>query len=1107
MMKMKRWIAVGLAFILCFPPITAASAAAFTDISGHWAEKEITALSHAQKIWGYEDGSFRADGLVTRGELAAFLIRYHDKAAIEETASNYTDVPESHWAAGGIAAATKLGLLRGYDGGEFRSQAPVSRAEAAAVFSRVFTLEAADASRTFQDVPLSHWASRSIMDGAESGLLRGNPNGTFDPDRPLTRAELAVVMYRAVQSDLPYAWEPKEPDEPTEPVDPAPAPARPGSGSGSFAPKDTRAPGEVTNLTTGHTLTSVSMAWVNPSDADFHEVRILRDGIAVATTQDVSSWYENGLEPEKAYEYTLRTVDKKGNVSSGISVSITTSAAAPKADTTPPTVVTGMSVETVNANTVQLSWDHAMDPLVKGELTSGIEGYRILNNDTLLTMVTEATYTVTNLEHEAVYSFRIQAVDKAGNAGGASAAISTQASVYDLELKRWGISNDATNAAQTTKGFNDALVWAKENGFTIFKVPAGTYLIGKPVKNGWRTDQYITMVGNMTFWADPNAVFQKETNDSEGYIAMLVPYGADHVTIRGGMFRGDKAIHDYSTPDQYGPGTHEGGYGILVQGAKHVSIQSVISRDFTGDGLAVGGKQTLIQDLYPGSFESGAINDQGGKVADSTRIRTKNPVTLDPLKKPMFATEKYFDIANAQSLPRVVDLYYYKKDGAFLQKSTGVTLREVQQIPEGADHMYLVYLKSSTANVYVEVWNRVQSDNVVVRDSEFAYNRRQGITVSGGNNVRIENNRIHGMSGAAPMSGIDVEGGYGENGMLNSNITIRGNHLYNNARYDIILYDGRDALVENNVLESVGSGLAVSEPFTGAIIRGNTFRRAGLFVAHDALIENNTMENATVALQGPNVTVDGMQMVDSTLTATSEVPFGIQVMNVTMTNTKTRQSGISLYGEPIYMKDITMTGESQMRNLFGDVKDGSIFENLTITDYNQQLGIDLPRGTYTNCTFASAAGPSGTIAITRGGTYVLDGCNITVGGRAFMVYGTDVDVTVKNTAIGITGTWGDAFYVESAKRLFLSGNTITASNLLYPVNIIKLFKNGVTVDPASVGEAEIIGNTITTNNASKGIVTNDGGAGAPPFAVKHNVLKGAKLDLKANDITEGNIVE
>lgn len=1017
MMKMKRWIAVGLAFILCFPPITAASAAAFTDISGHWAEKEITALSHDQKISGYEDGSFRADGLVTRGELAAFLTRYHDKAAIEETASNYTDVPESHWAAGEIAAATKLGLLRGYEGGEFRPQAPVSRAEAAAVFSRVFTLEAADASRTFQDVPLSHWASRSIMDGAESGLLRGNPNGTFDPDRPLTRAELAVVMYRAVQSDLPYAWEPKEPDEQTEPVDPAPAPARPGSGS--FAP----------------------------------------------------------------------------------------SAAAPKADTTPPTVVTGMSVETVNANTVQLSWDHAMDPLVKGELTSGIEGYRILNNDTLLTMVTEATYTVTNLEHEAVYSFRIQAVDKAGNAGGASAAISTQASVYDLELKRWGISNDATNAAQTTKGFNDALVWAKENGFTIFKVPAGTYLIGKPVKNGWRTDQYITMVGNMTFWADPNAVFQKETNDSEGYIAMLVPYGADHVTIRGGMFRGDKANHDYSTPDQYGPGTHEGGYGIQVQGAKHVSIQSVISRDFTGDGLAVGGKQTLIQDLYPGSFESGAINDQGGKVADSTRIRTKNPVTLDPLKKPMFATEKYFDIANAQSLPRVVDLYYYKKDGAFLQKSTGVTLREVQQIPEGADHMYLVYLKSSTTNVYVEVWNRVQSDNVVVRDSEFAYNRRQGITVGGGNNVRIENNRIHGMSGAAPMSGIDVEGGYGENGMLNSNITIRGNHLYNNARYDIILYDGRDALVENNVLESVGSGLAVSEPFTGAIIRGNTFRRAGLFVAHDALIENNTMENATVALQGPNVTVDGMQMVDSTLTATSEVPFGIQVMNVTMTNTKTRQSGISLYGEPIYMKDITMTGESQMRNLFGDVKDGSIFENLTITDYNQQLGIDLPRGTYTNCTFASATGPSGTIAITRGGTYVLDGCNITVGGRAFMVYGTDVDVTVKNTAIGITGTWGDAFYVESAKRLFLSGNTITASNLLYPVNIIKLFKNGVTVDPASVGEAEIIGNTITTNNASKGIVTNDGGAGAPPFAVKHNVLKGAKLDLKANDITEGNIVE
>ena len=76
--------------------------------------------------------------------------------------------------------------------------------------------------------------------------------------------------------------------------------------------------------------------------------------------------------------------------------------------------------------------------------------------------------------------------------------------VYTLEMNRWGIYNDGTHPNETTKGINEALIWANQNGYDSFIVPNGTYLISK--------DSSIKMVSNITFELKKSAILQKESN-------------------------------------------------------------------------------------------------------------------------------------------------------------------------------------------------------------------------------------------------------------------------------------------------------------------------------------------------------------------------------------------------------------------------------------------------------------------------------------------------------------------------------------------------------------------------------------------------------------------
>ncbi|WP_128658059.1 S-layer homology domain-containing protein [Paenibacillus sp. 598K] len=114
-----------------------------------------------------------------------------------ELAGRLTDIA-GHWAAEPIREAARQGIVTGYTDGTFRPDAQVTRTEYAAMLARALRLPADEAALRFADADqIPAWAQEAVAAAASSGLLRGNADHTFAPDRPISRAEMAVIVARA----------------------------------------------------------------------------------------------------------------------------------------------------------------------------------------------------------------------------------------------------------------------------------------------------------------------------------------------------------------------------------------------------------------------------------------------------------------------------------------------------------------------------------------------------------------------------------------------------------------------------------------------------------------------------------------------------------------------------------------------------------------------------------------------------------------------------------------------------------------------------------------------------------------------------------------------
>lgn len=173
----------------------------FRDASNHWAKDSIMYLAEITPsiIGGYGNGLFGPDDPVTRAQLAAMLNRV---LSLDYNVGKpqFSDITPGYWGYADIAAAKGAGIVAGFPDGTFRPEKHVSRAELAVIFDRAFNLPYPAAGFTFNDLGKSGyaWADASIISLAGNGIAGGYPGGMFKPEKTVTRAEVAVFLSRTM---------------------------------------------------------------------------------------------------------------------------------------------------------------------------------------------------------------------------------------------------------------------------------------------------------------------------------------------------------------------------------------------------------------------------------------------------------------------------------------------------------------------------------------------------------------------------------------------------------------------------------------------------------------------------------------------------------------------------------------------------------------------------------------------------------------------------------------------------------------------------------------------------------------------------------------------
>lgn len=169
----------------------------FADMTGdEWYASSIKLLVRQGIIQGYPDGTVRPHQTITRGEAAVMMTR----ALNEQTApysEAFTDVRPQSYTAEYIQAMTNKGIFGGYSDGTFRPNTSIQRGEVATILNRAYQFTPVS-HVSFPDVSKDYFAYTDITIVAGANIARGMPDGTFKPRSPVTRAEFASFLTRAL---------------------------------------------------------------------------------------------------------------------------------------------------------------------------------------------------------------------------------------------------------------------------------------------------------------------------------------------------------------------------------------------------------------------------------------------------------------------------------------------------------------------------------------------------------------------------------------------------------------------------------------------------------------------------------------------------------------------------------------------------------------------------------------------------------------------------------------------------------------------------------------------------------------------------------------------
>ena len=155
---------------------------------------------HYAYIVGYPDKTVRPQNGITRAEVATIFFRLltdETRDANSTKSNSYSDVAAGAWYNHAVSTLSAMGIVKGDSHGRFNPDAPITRAEFAAIAAR-FDDKANTTTADFSDIA-SHWAKNEISAASNNGWITGYPDGTFRPDNKITRAEAMTLVNRVLK--------------------------------------------------------------------------------------------------------------------------------------------------------------------------------------------------------------------------------------------------------------------------------------------------------------------------------------------------------------------------------------------------------------------------------------------------------------------------------------------------------------------------------------------------------------------------------------------------------------------------------------------------------------------------------------------------------------------------------------------------------------------------------------------------------------------------------------------------------------------------------------------------------------------------------------------
>ena len=159
----------------------------------------LNTTDHFAYIVGYGNGEVRPQNNITRAEVATIFFRLLTDDVRDENltkTNRYSDVAPTAWYNTAVSTLSSMGIITGYPDGTFRPNAAITRAEFAAIAAR-FDNDGDKTAAKFSDIA-SHWAKDEISIAYNNGWITGYPNGTFGPQRDITRAETMTLVNRVL---------------------------------------------------------------------------------------------------------------------------------------------------------------------------------------------------------------------------------------------------------------------------------------------------------------------------------------------------------------------------------------------------------------------------------------------------------------------------------------------------------------------------------------------------------------------------------------------------------------------------------------------------------------------------------------------------------------------------------------------------------------------------------------------------------------------------------------------------------------------------------------------------------------------------------------------